>query len=168
MKELELKLTGGQNLGEIVVNVDESPVKFKKNEFGSFVGKIQTDNDKANIKVFRMLDVGGLLWFVTQLFFFVISIFGIFDVHHKERCLVVDFECEVDLKEENKITLQPNSLQEDGKAIDIQTDLTCQEVTNKYYLDENAKKKLKILKFTKIFLALAIIGVAIAVLFIKL
>lgn len=168
MKELEIKLTGAQNIGETIVSIDDKPVKFKKNEFDSLVCKYQTENDKVNIKVIRMLDIGGVFWFLTQIFFFLITIFGLFDIHHKERCLVVDFETEVDLKEENTLTLQFNTPQENGTAITLQTDLTNKEISNKYYLDTKAKKKLKALKITKIFLALAILVTVIVVLMIKL
>lgn len=168
MRELEIKLTGTQILGETIVNIDDKPAKFKKNGFGNLVYKYQTENDKVNIKVFRMLDVGGALWFITQLFFFIISIFGIFDIHHKERCIVIDFETEVDLKKENKLTLQVNTPQENAKAINIQTDLTSQEISNKFLLDAKAKKTLKGLKVAKILLTLVIIVTAIVMLMIKL
>lgn len=167
MRDLEIRLSGPQSFGETNVSIDGQLVKFKKNEFGNVVCKYQTENEKVNIKVFRMLDVGGIVWFITQLFFFVVSIFGIFDVHRKERCIAVDFEAEVDLKEENKLALQFNSPKEEGKAINVQTDLTSKEISNKYYFDSKAKKTLKVLKFTKLFLALAIIAIAITVLMIK-
>lgn len=167
MKELEIKLTGVQTLGETIVKIDDKPIKLKKNEFGNLICKYQTNNDRVNIKVFRMLDVGGPLWFITQLFFFLISIFGIFDVHHKERCMIIDFETEVELKEENKITLQLNSPQENEKAVALQTNLTYEELSNKYLLDMKAKKTLKGLRLTKIFLTLAIIITSITVLMIK-
>ncbi len=168
MRDVELKLTGTQNSGEIVVCFDDKPVNFKKNEFGSLICKYHTENNKVNIKAFGMLDVGGIVWFITQIFFFLISVFGIFDIHRKEKCMVFNFETEVDLKEENKITLQLNSPQENGQAIDVQTDLTNREISNRYYLDTKAKKTLKILRLTKIFLTLAIVITAIAVLMIKL
>ncbi len=168
MRELEIKLTGVQNLGETIISIDDKPVNVKKNEFGNLVCKYQTENDRVNIKVYRILDIGGVLWFITQLFFFIISIFGIFDVHYKERCMVVDFEAEVDLKEENKLTLQFNTPQENAQAINIQTDLTSREVSNKYYLDAEAKKTLKGLRIAKIILALAIIVTVTILLFVKL
>ncbi len=168
MRDVELKLTGTQNSGEIVVCFDDKPVNFKKNEFGSLICKYHTENNKVNIKAFGMLDVGGIVWFITQIFFFLISVFGIFDIHRKEKCMVLNFETEVDLKEENKITLQLNSPQENGQAIDVQTDLTNREISNRYYLDTKAKKTLKILRLTKIFLTLAIVITTIAVLMIKL
>ncbi len=168
MRELEIKLMGGQSLGEKIVSIDNKPVKVEKNGFSNLVCKYQTENDKVNIKVYRMLDVGGILWFITQLFFFIISIFGIFDVHRKEKCFVIDFEIEVDLREENKLTLQLNTPKKDAQAINIQTDLAFKEVSNKYCLDDKAKKTLIGLKITKIFLTLAIIAASILLLMNKL
>ncbi len=168
MKQLEIKLTGQQNLGDTFISIDDKPAKFKRNEFGNVVCKYQTENDKVNIKVYRMLDVGGIGWFITQLFFFIISIFGLLDIHRKEKCMIVDFESNVELKEQSKITLRLNTPQENGKAIDIETDLNAQEVSNKYYLDTQAMKTLKVLRLTKIILAIAIIVTIVVVLFVKL
>lgn len=168
MRELEIKLIGHYNLSDTVINVDGNPVKFRKNQFGHLVCNYQTEKDKVNVKIYRMLDVGGVLWFLTQIFFFLISIFGIFDIHRRERCLIPDFEAEFDLKEENKLTLQFNSPQGSGAAIKIITDLTSRVISNEYYLDVKAKKILKGLLLTKIFLALAIIATVITVLVIKL
>lgn len=164
MKELEIKLTGTRNLAETVVEIDDKPVQFKKNQFGSLVCRYQTANDHVNIKVKRLLDVGGLWWFITQLCFFLISILGIFDVRSHEKGLVLDFEAAVDLKTENNLTLRLNRPQADGKAINIETDLGCRELSNGYYLDTHAARTLKRLKFAKICCALATIVIAIGVL----
>ncbi len=168
MRDVEIKLTGVHSLSETEVYVDDKPVKFKKNEFKNLVCKYSTESEKINIKVFKMLDIGGAVWFITQLFFFLISIFGLLDIHHRQRCMVIDFEMDVDLKEENKITLQFNSPQEDKDAIEIQTDLVNRVITNKYCLDVKAKKTLKALLITKIILALAIIATTIIILMVKL
>lgn len=167
MKELEIKLTG-QSVGETIVSIDNTPIKFKKNSFGSSICKYQTEKSQVNIKITRYLDVGGFVWFLTQLFFFIISIFGIFDIYYKERCLVIDFDMDIELKEENKLTLHLNSLKENSKAIDIETDLVVKEKSNNYYLDTNAKETLKKLKLTKIFLAIAIIVITAIVLIVTL
>lgn len=163
MRELEIKLVGQINLGELVVSIDNKPVKLKKYVFGCLICKYQTGKDKVNIKVYRMLDVGGFIWFLTQIFFYLISIFGIFDVRRKERCFVVDFETEIDLKDQNKITLQLNNAKENEQAINVQTDLDSHEISNKYYLDYKAKKTLKVLKITKVLLTLAIMAIVIVV-----
>lgn len=168
MKELEIKLTGAQKFNDLVFRIDDKDVKVKKNEFGNFVYKYQTENDRVNIKIFRVIDVGGALWFLTQLFFFVISIFGLFDIHRREKCLVIDYEAEVEMRVENRITLQLNNPQENAKAITPQTLLNYRETANVYYTDTKAKKIRIGLIFAKLFLALAIIATVIAVLIIKL
>lgn len=167
MKELEIKLTGRQRRGETVVCVDDNPVAFKKNKFGNLVCNYQTEHDKVNIKVYRLLDVGGVVWFFIQLFFFVISIFGLLDIRRRERCMVIDFEADVDLNQNSSVTLQVNSPKENEPAITVQTDLVCVEKSNEYFVDTKSRKILKGLRLTKLFLALAIIGSTIAILILK-
>lgn len=165
MRDVEIKLTGRFGLDETVVAIDGTPADFKRQSSGGAVCDYHTENDRINIKLYRMLDVGGALWFIVRLVFFVISIFGIFDIHRKERCLVIDFDAEIDLKEcDNKITLQVNIPQENEKAVDVQTDLACRESANKYFTDTKAKKVLKALKWAKLLLAGAIIATVITVL----
>ena len=168
MRELEIKFTGRPNINETAVYIDDAPVEYTKNKNGQWICKYQTENDKVNIKVYRMLDVGGIWWFLTQILFFLISIFGIFDVHRKERCLVIDFEAEVDLREQNNITLQFTRPKENQAAINVQTDLPTQVISNSYYTDTKAKKLRKGLMLTKLFTALAIIAIIIVVLIVKL
>lgn len=168
MRELEIKLTGRTNINETSVYIDDAPVEYTKNKKGQWTCKFQTENDKVNIKVYRMLDVGGILWFLTQILFFIISVFGIFDVHRKERCLVIDFEAEVELTEQNNITLQFALPKEGQAAINVQTDLPTQMISNSYYTDTESKKIRKGLMLTKLFTALAIIAIIIVALIVKL
>ena len=106
MKELEIKLTGTQSLDYAVVLVDDQPLKFKRNDFGNYVCRYQTDQEQINLQVARTIDVGGVYWLLAQIFFFIISLFGLFDTHHKENCLAIDFSTEVDLQDDNQLTLQ--------------------------------------------------------------
>ncbi len=163
MRELELKLTGWKVLGTVLVSIDDKPVKCKKNRYGNLVCNYQTESDRANIRIYRLLDVGGFVWFLTQIFFFLITIYGIFDVHRKERCWVIDFEAEVELKDTNYMTLQCNYPRENGNAINVQTDTVCRELSNSFFLDRKAKKTLKWLKLTKFLLAVAITVIVVLV-----
>ena len=70
MKTLNIKLTGERNLGNAILLVDGKQTKFKKNQFGNIVATCQTENEKVKIEVYKALDVGGIVWFTSQLFFF--------------------------------------------------------------------------------------------------
>ena len=159
MKTLALKINGHSNFSTTVVTVDGKPIKFKKNSFGNLTGKYQTAQDKVKIKIYNVLDVGGIFWFITQLFFFLISIFGIFDLHCREKCVVLDFEMDVDLQDDNQLTLQINPPRLDGKAINVETNLVCQELVNQYQCDEQAKRTMKNLRWAKIICAVAVVAV---------
>lgn len=167
MKTLNLKLTGSQNLGDALVFVDDKPAQFKRNEFKDLTCSVETDSDKVNLKIYKALDVGGIWWFLTQLFFFLISIFGILDIYSKNRYLSLQYEGEVELKEDNNITLSCNLPRENAKVFDIETDLQVTENENKFYIDQQAKKKFKILLISKILLAIAIVVTTVVVLIVK-
>ena len=164
MRTINMKLTGSQQLENIAVSINNNPVTFKQNEFKNLVCNYETDASKINIKIYKMLDVGGIWWFITQLFFFVISIFGIFDVHLKNRYLGLIYEGEVELNDNNDLTINCKIPKEDDKAFEIQTDLVVTEKNNKCFVDEKAKKTFKTLLISKIILALAIIAATIIIL----
>lgn len=162
MKELELKITGNQYMADTIVEVDGKPVKFKKNEYGNLVYSYQTESDKVNIKAYRLLDIGGIWWFLTQLLFFVISIFGIFDVHRRQKNIIIDYDADIQLQEkDNFVTIKLNPVLQHGKPVTLETKLQAQVNANEFIPDAKAAKTRKLLKFTKLVLALAMIAIII-------
>lgn len=163
MKELKLTLAGRRNNDELLVKLDDKPVKPKLNGSGNLTCDYQTENDSVNVKVYRLIDVGGPLWFITQLFFFIIGIFGLFGIHRKERCFAIDFEADVELRDANAVTLSFDRASDGARAVEIATELPVRELKNSYFIDAKAKKTYKALKIVKVFLALGIVAAAIAV-----
>lgn len=157
MKTVNLKLTGRANFGDPLVYVDGKQATFKKNKFGNLVHEFETDKATAKVEVYRALDVGGFFWFITQLFFFLISIFGIFDIHRKEKFIVVRYNSVIELKDKNDITIKLNTLKENGKPVEIEGDASVVEIENSCEVDTKAKKKVKWLRLTKALLAVGII-----------
>lgn len=167
MKELNLKLLGDVQMGETMVLIDGKSAKFKRNEFKNLVCHYETPNDSVKIEIYKAMDVGGVFWFLAQLFFFVISIFGIFDVYSKGRAVCFEYKAVVNLSEgKNDISLRYRNVKQDGEAFvadggDLNVEL------NRRFVDPKAKKKLKILNISKVLLAIAIVAVAIAVVAVK-
>lgn len=163
MKTLYLKITGSQNLSNTVVYIDNKPAELKRNEFQNLTCNYETENESVNVKIYKMLDVGGIWWFITQLLFFIISIFGIFDARTKNRALSLEYEADVELKDNSSLTLGLNVPKENGTAFKVETDLNLVGKTNKFFVDVNAKKKFKYLLISKILLTLAVIATVIMV-----
>ena len=167
MNTLEIKLTGGLPDGT-VVKVDGETARFRKNEFGSLVCRHSTEKDRVKIEAYRLLDVGGVWWFVVQLLLFLLSVFGLFDVRRRNACTTVDFETDLFLNGDGKVNLCFNSVSDSGPAITVETDLKQTETVNAYGIDIGAKKIYKALKIAKIALAVVVVAIVIAVLISKL
>lgn len=168
MNTVNLKITGTQHLSDVVVSINDQPVKLKLNQFDNLVGTVQVEQPSAKIKIYKMLDVGGIGWFITQLFFFVISVFGLLDVRMRNRDLGVLYESEFQLNGDTEMTLRANLPRNQAPAFTVESDATVIEHSNLYTVDAKAKRTLKLLRWAKVLLALAIIGVVIAVVAAKL
>lgn len=163
MKELDLQLAGYPCKDNMLVKIDGVPIKFTRNKNKNLICKYQIEEEKVEIEIFKLLDVGGFFWFITQLFFFIITIFGLLDAHHKERCLVIDFEIEVELKEKSELTFHFNTLKENQRPIEIETNSPAIEISNVVLVDTNAKKVIKNLKIAKILFVIATIIIGIII-----
>ncbi len=161
MKNIKLKIKGYGAL-KPVVKVDGKVIKFKKNEFGSFESNVQTEKEKVQIEIYRYLEINSRLWWLTQIFFFVISIFGILDPLKEKSCVVIDYKSELDLTtaESASVELAINTAKTDGKAIELKSECACVEETNEFYVDKKAKKRVKIMKAVKLLVFLACVAVA--------
>lgn len=156
MKELNFKIKGTKQL-KPTIKVDGKQLKFKKNEFGSHESKFVTDKDKIEVCIYRYLEINSPLWFIMSIFFYIISIFGLLDPIREKQPIVLDYKVELDLTKIDKanIDFTLNQLQNEGKAIEIKTDVPVNEISNVYYLDKKAEKRLKIMKAVKILLFIA-------------
>lgn len=157
MNVLNLRITGALR-GDTFVTVDGARVDSNN-------CAIQTEKAQVRVAVCRYVDVGGPLWFITQLFFFLISIFGIFDVHARRKYLVADCQVDVYLKQVCNLTVRINKPKKNVKAAELVGDVWLAEWSNKYVADAKAKKIYIALNITKLFLFFAAIGGLVALFF---
>ena len=64
---------------------------------------------------------------------------------------------EIDLNQTSDVTLRCKPRKENSVAVEVVTELPTRVLSNRYYVDETAKKKLKILTAVKVVLAIAIV-----------
>lgn len=164
MNKLNLKISGINAKG-VDVRIDGEHVKITKNKFGNKVVEYETENPTVNIKIKKYLEINSRAWFFWQLLFFFVSLFGIFDIRQDKRCLVLDCEFEVKLEEITTMNISMNYAKSVEKALKVDCNAEVNEIKNLAYVDERAKKRMKIMRFVKIFIFVAIIitmGVVIA------
>lgn len=163
--EQELKTTNPENLNTLnlkitnvanfkpTIYVDDKMLKYKRDNFGGLTTTYKTEKTSVKVEIKKLYDINGPLWFLTSLFFFVISIFGIFDLKPDKKCysVVASFNINVTKNCNLKIKFKPRS-QSSEQAFELeQTDCEITgETGNKYFVDEVAKKRYKIMRIVKI------------------
>lgn len=162
MKELSLKIKCAKRIMP-TVEVNGKVIKCKKNQFGNFECNTLIDKDTADIKIYRYLEINSKLWWFISIFYYIISIFGIFDPIKEKSNIVINCHIKIDMSKSESFNLEfdLNDLQTQNKAFEIISNCEFEEFSNNYYLDKKAKKRRKFLTFSKIVIFIgAIIGLA--------
>ena len=154
MNEVNIKVTGGIKLNPIIF-VDGKQLKVKKNQFGSLQATYTTDKDTIELSICKYLELSGKFWFLFAILFFIISIFGILNPFYDRKCIVIDSQHIIKLKEKNDVNIIFKNMVDQGQAV---------EIKNIYYVDKKVKKRWIILIVTEVCVWVALIITAITLL----
>lgn len=151
MKALTLKIKGVGKRFRPTVEVDGKVVRLKKNQFGNFEARVNVDKDKFDIRISRFLEINSRLWFLKAIFYFLISIFGIFDSRKEKSSVALDCHFSIDMssRDGGMVELKLNSLRTQGRACEITSDCAVIENKNEYFVDLRTKKRIKLLRWVK-------------------
>ena len=150
MKQLNLKVNNNLNIDSYFL-VDGKSVKGKKNQFGNTVKCIETDKEEIEISIFDFNEMQGKLWFLTSFIFFIISLFGLLDIKLNKKCRSIDCKLKVKLdKEINNLNIQYGKFEDNGCAVNFESDCEVEVISNRYYINEKLVKRFKIMKWVKI------------------
>lgn len=158
MNSVKLKLVGINPKLIPNIFIDDQYVKCKKNEFGSYETDLQTEKDEIKIAFSRELELKSKLWWLYAILSFIVSVFGIFNPPYDRKCISMDCSFIVKLKDVNNINIKFNSLSSSGRAVEVETETSFEEIKNEYTVDKIAKRRWIILLIARI---LAWIGIAI-------
>ena len=155
MRNLELKLKGCAGIIP-VVKIDGKSVKLKNNAFGNKVANFQTDKENVNVKIYRYLELGGKLWLLAEILFFLISLFGVFDAKRDKGSKILDIDLDVSLNEQTSLALSLNANKKDEKGALVEVNTDVKENSNLCFVDEVVTKRKKALIFIKIGIFVAV------------
>lgn len=149
MNNVRIKVLGNLSLSPVLL-VDGKKAKIKKNEFGNNICQVQTENEKIEVCLYKYHEFSGKFWLFTQTFFFIISLFGIFNTRFSKKINSLECKFIFDVKDNLDITIQLNEYKEGEKAVNITSELPFIEEENIYLKDEQVQKRLKIFKYVKL------------------
>lgn len=144
------------------VYVDGMKLDNKEKKFSAPMKyEFSTDNDVVNVVIKKTFEINCKLYILRFLFYYIISLFGIFDVREK-RFNTLDVNLFVDLRKTQVLNLRLNNYVEGGTAAIFDTDLALTE-GNVFYKDQVAEKRYKTLKKVKILFTVAVFVIAAAI-----
>lgn len=164
MKDVYVNFGNNSSLNTLVL-IDDKKVEPTKNEFGNSIYHVQTEKESVNIKIYSYSELSSKLWYLMNILFFFISVFGIFDSRPNKSGLSLKAEYNVKLKESNNnISLKYNfPLQAGKEAISFKEDLEAEKIENTYYIDEVEVKRFKRTKTIRWLTFLGVIVLAIGI-----
>ena len=127
----------------------------------------ETEKDSVELTIKRYSHLSSRLWVLQELFFYIISIFGIFDkkfgkYYYKEYCNIV-----FKVQNETKATIKFNPPLSVRPVLNCKSDAEINEVENVYRVDRELKRKHKILTIVKVLIFLGAVAGLITFLLVK-
>lgn len=163
MRTLNLKLQGGIELNPII-ELNGETITYKRNKYKNVSINYETEKDYVDIEIKNILEIKGPCWWLVQMLFYIISLFGILNPRLEKNCYYVSYKARIKLNENsNNITLKFNIFKDKSKAIEVMSENEIEESLNEYSLDLEAKKRKKILKISHIITWILLITIAIII-----
>ncbi len=141
MKTVKLKFIGINSKLIPNISIDDQYVKCKKNDFGSYEATVETEKEEIKLAFTRDLELKAKLWWLYAIISFIVSIFGILDPPYDRKCISMNCLFNIKLNQENNITIRFNTLTSNGKAVELETENSFEEINNEYKIDKTAKKR---------------------------
>ena len=140
----------GTNKALKTLTINNKHVKVKKDRDGKKRCQFETNEPEVEIRISQNHYYYGKNWFWWNLLYYVVSIFGIFDIRQNTKFLVIDCVFKLHITEDTTATLKILNFQDGGKFLEIQSNADVEEISNKYYFDKEAKQKHRKMKKAKI------------------
>ena len=140
--------------------VDNQPLKFENadDKTSKITSSFETSKSEVTLKIIRHSTLSTRLWFLYEMFFFFVCIFGIFDMHER-LSFTVDCLCnlKINTTQDVNVTFQLLPTLVNGKVVKFVDDNNITVISNDYIPNEKLKKRKKI---SKGFKTAVIVGIA--------
>ncbi len=163
MNNLDIKFVNHAQSSTVLLIDGEMPVKSKKTRGVNHIYH-ETEKDSVKVEIVTFSYLSQPFWWLFEALFFIISIFGIFDIRQKNPERVILYEGTLSLSALTTATVRVKKWKKGEPCVVIDNCSTSiLEVRNEATVDEDIKKRAKSLVFIKVALviALAIVGAVI-------
>ena len=153
-KTLHIKIASGPRF-RCRLTADGVPVRLACNRYGNREGTVHTDRNQVRIRIETVDMLSGPLWLLSEFFFFLISVFGIFDVRHpydrSGRAVRCSFLVDLD-RPEARLQCVALPFTEGGAACSVSSDVRVAEEENRAFTDRAQRRRATAVRVMKILL----------------
>lgn len=158
MAQLNLEFIGLKSLaGHVTVNGEF--IKLKK-DHGKYFYTMNTEQPAVEVVIYQPHYYEGKFWFFWNLLYFLVSVFGLFDMRLNKRCLVLDARLKIATTQDAQVVIRRQNFVDGGALVSTETTAQVEIISNQQYYDKAAKKKASLMRKFKI--AIAVVAVLIA------
>lgn len=147
----------------VQVLVDGRRVKGKSDKTGNMVYTYHTDNAETKVEIFNVNELSSPLWWLWSIFYFFISVFGIFDSGYGNNFF--DVRCNFSVDTTSDANLQVKiGVSDNGARHNVwQCDTCATPIANEFSKNELLQKRIKSNKILKVFLWILTIAIVVAI-----
>lgn len=144
-----------------VVKIDGKMIEYTRKEHSRYVINYMTDKEKISVSVYKYLEINGKFWFLWQLLYCFLSVFGLFDFRADRKCICYDLKFDLTLSQDKtNVSVKILKPKKTGFAADIKVKNGLWVTSNSFFVDKKARRRTLFMFFIKLaLLAAAVIAV---------
>lgn len=149
MAKIKLKVNGKNEITNAIM-IDGKSCKLKSAKDGTRECEFTTDKERVCVSAFKIHYYSEKHWVLWELFYFFISLLGIFDSRYNSKFYVAEFICDIKTTEDCEIVISPvQKFIDGGEALTISSTNELSVKSNFQTYDTEARNKHKKMKKIK-------------------
>lgn len=142
------------------IYLDGEIINVKKRK-KQYVAQHSTANSTSELTIKSYSRFQTKFWWLLEIFYFLISVFGIFDQRFGKYCYTTHCKIKLNLNEQTNIKLRVIEPRNNGAVVKVESDVDFEEIENIYKIDRGIEKKTRILRTSKIFTFLIVVALVV-------
>lgn len=154
MTKLNLEFVGFNNKDASIL-INGKYEKLKKTREKAYTCSVETDLKESEITIYKSHNYIGKNWFWWNLLYFIVSVFGLFDIRQNKKCLVLYSRFTISTENDTEAIIKRQDFEDEGKLVEVETSSKVEEISNVQYYDKEARKRHAKMKKFKIITTIA-------------
>ncbi len=165
MGKLKLEFRNTKRFAPIV-HVNGQPASLKYDRYGNGTCEVEK-TDCVSVELKRVFEESTKAWFWFDLLYFIVSLFGIFDVRRNKKCRAANVSMNLypnlASPTDDSVLIRAGTFRENTPAVTVEGTCRAELLQNTFYCDAVAKKNIKTAKMLRFLFWIAALATTAAI-----